>query len=45
MSDGQTITGRKYNDGYDFYETPDWATKKVVEALLRERQLQELRMG
>ena len=36
MSDGQTITGRKYDDGYDFYETPDWATKKVVEALIED---------
>ena len=32
---GKTIIGRdKQDDIYDFYETPKWATEKVVEALL-----------
>lgn len=31
---GSSITGRKRNDEFDFYETPKWATEKVIEALL-----------
>ena len=32
---GISITGRKTNeDKYDFYETPTWATEKIVEKLL-----------
>ena len=32
---GISITGRKANeDKYDFYETPTWATEKIVEKLL-----------
>ena len=35
---GKTITGRdKRDDIYDFYETPKWATEKVVEALLEDK--------
>ena len=34
MSNGMSITGRKMNNKYDFYETPKWATEKVIEALL-----------
>lgn len=34
MSNGMSITGRKKNNEYDFYETPKWATEKVIEALL-----------
>lgn len=31
---GQTITGRKKDTQYDFYETPKWATEKAVEQML-----------
>lgn len=31
---GNSITGRKENTAYDFYETPKWATEKAVEAML-----------
>lgn len=31
---GSNIIGRKRNDEFDFYETPKWATEKVIEALL-----------
>lgn len=34
MSDGLSITGRKRNDKFDFYETPKWAVEKVLEAML-----------
>lgn len=35
MSNGLSIAGRKAScDGFDFYETPAWATQKVVEAML-----------
>lgn len=34
MSDGLSITGRKRNDEFDFYETPKWAVEKVLEAML-----------
>lgn len=34
MSDGLTISGRKRNDEFDFYETPRWATERAVEAML-----------
>lgn len=35
MSNGLSITGRKKTDDeYDFYETPKWATEKIVEAML-----------
>ena len=36
MSDGLSISGRKKHDKYDFYETPTWATEKVIEAMLRD---------
>lgn len=39
MSNGITITGRKKNIQYDFYETPTWATKKVLEALLNDNMI------
>ena len=32
--DGQSITGRKQNTDYDFYETPTWATEKAVQAMI-----------
>ena len=31
---GQAIVGRKQNTEYDFYETPSWATKKIVKKLI-----------
>lgn len=31
---GNVISGRKKNDVYDFYETPTWATERVVEQML-----------
>lgn len=31
---GTAIVGRKVNTEYDFYETPEWATKKALEAML-----------
>lgn len=32
---GASIAGRKKNDdSYDFYETPEWATKKAIDAML-----------
>lgn len=34
MVNGLAISGRKQNTEYDFYETPKWATKKAVEAML-----------
>ena len=34
MSDGLTISGRKRNDEFDFYETPRWATERAIEAML-----------
>lgn len=36
MSNGFSITGRKKNDVYDFYETPTWATEKALDAMLRD---------
>lgn len=37
MSEGLSITGRKkYDDKFDFYETPKWATEKAIEAMLRD---------
>ena len=33
---GITITGRKENIAYDFYETPKWATEKAIKAMLRD---------
>ena len=27
---GISITGRKENIAYDFYETPKWATEKAI---------------
>lgn len=36
MSNGLSITGRKKNDVYDFYETPTWATEKALDAMLRD---------
>lgn len=36
MVNGQTIIGRKQNNGFDFYETPEWATQIAVEAMLRD---------
>ena len=34
---GQTIIGRKQqNTGYDFYETPEWATQIAIDAMLRD---------
>jgi hypothetical protein len=35
MSDGNTIAGRKQEPKYDFYETPKWATKSILDALLK----------
>ncbi len=35
MGTGLSIAGRKKtDDGYDFYETPRWATEKAIEAML-----------
>lgn len=34
MVNGTSITGRKQNIEYDFYETPAWATEKAIEAML-----------
>lgn len=35
ISNGVSITGRKVpKDGYDFYETPKWATEKAIKAML-----------
>lgn len=34
MSNGNSISGRKKNTAFDFYETPKWATEKIVERLL-----------
>ena len=35
MSDGLTITGRKQiDDGLDFYQTPEWATKLAVNQMI-----------
>ena len=34
MSNGLTISGRKRNDEFDFYETPRWATERAIEAML-----------
>lgn len=28
MSNGNSISGRKKNTAFDFYETPKWATEK-----------------
>ena len=36
---GNSITGRKENIAYDFYETPKWATEKAVKAMLRDKIL------
>nr|WP_298544139.1 hypothetical protein [uncultured Lachnoclostridium sp.] len=36
---GNSITGRKENVAYDFYETPKWATEKAVKAMLRDKIL------
>jgi len=36
---GNSITGRKENIAYDFYETPKWATEKAVKAMLRDEIL------
>ena len=33
---GISITGRKENIAYDFYETPKWATEKAIKAMLRD---------
>lgn len=33
---GISITGRKENIAYDFYETPKWATEKEIKAMLRD---------
>ncbi len=32
--DKTAIVGRKQNHDYDFYETPEWATTKAIEAML-----------
>lgn len=34
MSSGLTISGRKQHIAYEFYETPKWATRKAIEAML-----------
>lgn len=34
MSNGLSITGRKRNEEFDFYETPKWAVEKALEAML-----------
>lgn len=31
---GLSITGRKANTDFDFYETPKWATEKAIKAML-----------
>ena len=31
---GTAIVGRKVNTEFDFYETPEWATKKALDAML-----------
>lgn len=31
MAKGQSIAGRKNNDGIDYYETPVWAVEKLLE--------------
>lgn len=36
MASGLSITGRKQNIAYDFYETPRWATEKAIEAMHRD---------
>lgn len=36
MNNGSTITGRKRDIPYDFYETPTWATQKAVKAMLED---------
>lgn len=36
MSKGISITGRKKETEYDFYETPRWATRLAVEAMLHD---------
>lgn len=33
---GSSITGRKENIDYDFYETPKWATEKAVKEMLKD---------
>lgn len=34
MSTGTSIIGRNKNDKFDFYETPEWATEKVLKQML-----------
>jgi hypothetical protein len=41
MSKGQSITGRKKNIKYDLYETPKDATRKILNALIKDKVLNE----
>jgi hypothetical protein len=43
MSNGQSITGRKKNIKYDLYETPKDATRKILNALIKDNILKESR--
>lgn len=36
MNNGISITGRKKETKYDFYETPGWATRLAVKAMLQD---------
>lgn len=41
MSNGISITGRKNEGEYDFYETPKWATRLALKAMLRDGIISE----
>ena len=34
MANGQSITGRKVHNQFDFYETPEDATNKILRQLI-----------
>ena len=36
MSKGEIIVGRKKDTEFDFYETPKWATEKILTKLLKD---------
>lgn len=41
MSNGIAITGRKNESEYDFYETPKWATRLALKAMLHDGIISE----
>lgn len=45
MIKGYCIAGRNYDDGTDFYQTPEWATRELLEAEIFEGKIWECCSG